>query len=112
MIVNSIEPDEDSVGELIYDKKFQWLNDLAQRSISPNNYKKLMFGEYEFFARTGKILNKKMNDQQKMLILDSGAHVAYDGSIQPTEAYKFDKTLSEKLSPHCTNFFLLSERIK
>lgn len=111
-IINSIEPDEDSVGELIYNEKYQWLNSLAQQYISPNNYRKLMDGEYEFFVRTGKILNKRMNDQQKMLIIDSGAHIAYDGSVFPDEVYKFDKTKSEQLMKTGANFFLLSERIK
>lgn len=106
-----IQPDEDDIGQFIHDKKFYWLNDLAQRILSVSTYKKVMNGEYEYFARAGKVLVKKLSDDQKLSIIDSGSHIAHGGNLKPKEIWKFDKSKSNELLKDGSNFFKLASKI-
>jgi hypothetical protein len=111
--LNDIQPDEDSIGEMIYDQRIYWLNLFAQKNLTPRRYKKVMDGEYGDWAMAGKELIKLMNDTQKIDLIRNGAHIANKGRIIPTECWKFDKTLTPQLNPgQDNNFFALAERIR
>lgn len=122
-----IQPDEDSVGEFIYNRKITWLNDLAEDHLSNEEYeediedgeiyyepllKAVHNGEYAAWAKAGKLIMPYLSDNQKIELIDKGAHISHLGAIYPTQIWKFDKTLSDKLTPNCANFFHLAERIK
>lgn len=107
-----IQPDEDSIGEMIYKKKPEWLLKMAQNNLTPNQYKNVMNGEYDAWAVAGKKLVKIMSDNQKYELIDNGAHVAHEGNILPDEIWEFDKTLNEQLKSDGSNFFELAKRIK
>jgi hypothetical protein len=109
---NNIQPDEDSIGELIYNKKFYWLNDLAKRIVAPSRLERLMRGEYIYFASVGKQLMKYLENWQKQEILESDeAHIAHSGTVSPTKAWRFDKKKSVLLKKDGSNFFELAERV-
>jgi hypothetical protein len=107
-----ILPDEDNIGEMIHDKKFSWLNNLAQNTITPGSYKKVMEGDYASWARAGKAVLKRLNENQIFKIIDAGSNLAHGGSIEVKEFWKFDKTLNPQLKKDGSNFFKLAEKIK
>jgi hypothetical protein len=110
--MTDVQPDEDSVGEMIHDKKFYWLNDLATKYLSPSAIQKIMGGEYAYWARAGKTLMKRLSDAQKHELIDAGAHVAHGGALQPDEIWKFDKKRCQELEKDGSNFFDIAVRIK
>jgi len=110
--MTDVQPDEDSVGEMIYDRKFPWLNRLADQYIAASSIRRIMDGEYSYWAKAGKTLMKRMTDAQKHELIDAGAHVAHGGALQPDEIWKFDKKRSQELEKDGSNFFDIAERIK
>ena len=74
-----LQPDEDSIGEMIADKKFSWLNSLADYYLAASTVKKVMDGEYQYFAKAGKVLVKRLSDKDKLALIDAGAHIAHGG---------------------------------
>jgi hypothetical protein len=110
-LLKDIQPDEDSVGEMVHNQKLPWLNSMAQRIVAPSRYKKCMDGWYAFYASIGKQLLKQMNDFQKKQIIDAGAHVAHQGAIKPSAAWRFDKLLCKLLVEDGSNFFQLAEKV-
>lgn len=105
------QPDEDSVGEAVYEKKFAWLNYLAERVVAPSRLEKVYGGEYIYFASVGKQLMRHLSDGQKRVLMDAGANVAHKGAIKPIRAWKFDKRKSKQLAGDASNFFELAERV-
>lgn len=74
--------------------------------------KKIMDGEYEYWAKAGKVLNKKMTDQEKLQLIDLGAHIAHTGNLKPKEAWAMPKTDNKLLKKDASNFFKIAKRIK
>lgn len=109
--MSNLQPDEDSVGEAIYEEKFWWLNDLAKRIVAPSRLQRLMDGEYIYYASVGKQLMPYLTPSQKNEIMESGAHVAHQGAVKPSRAWRFDKRKSKLLHTDGSNFFELAEQI-
>lgn len=107
-----IEPDEDSIGEALYDKRFTWLNELAERNVAPSRIKRVYDGEYAYFASVGKQLMHHLSDWEKNQIIESGGHIAHEGTVPITRAWRFDKTKSKSLATDGSNFFDLAEQIQ
>lgn len=136
--LKDIEPDEDSIGEMIYNKKPLWLYNLAKKEYASDfpyayglgadddflyeletNYgmdilKMVASGDYTAWAMIGKALlaSEKLTDAKKLELITAGAHIAHTGNLPIKEAWKIDKSLSKKLKPDCSNFFKLAKRIK
>jgi hypothetical protein len=111
--IKDIQPDEDGIGELIYNKKApSWLMNLANRKLTTTTLRRMADGEYEYFAKAGKILVQLMTDEQKLEIISLGTHIAHTGNIGYKEIWKFDKAKTEQLEKDGSNFFTLAEKIK
>jgi hypothetical protein len=106
-----ILPDEDEVGELIHDKKIPWLNNLAQQSVANSTYKKVMDGQYEYWAKIGKILIKKLNNYQILELINATNNVAHTGNLEVDEIWQFDKSLCKDLKSDGSNFFDLAHKL-
>ena len=118
-----IQPDEDNVGELIWDTldhnkggwrdtPFNWLMKLAKEKLTNYQYSKVKEGEYADWAVAGKKLIPLMTDMQKLQIIESGAHISHTGKIIPSQSWKFEKINAKNLLSDGSNFFELAERIK
>lgn len=127
--LKDIQPDEDSVGEMIYYlmtgselagetfnkkewKRPNWLLSLARRKLTHRQLSKVADGEYSYWALAGKKLLKIMSDKQKLELIDSGAHIAHTGPIKPKEAWRMPKEKNEALNKDGSNFFQIAERVK
>lgn len=110
--LKDIQPDEDSIGEMIHKKTPIWIYEKAKHWLAPSTMKKVMEGEYSYWAKAGKVLVTKLSDYEILQLIDAGAHIAHHGAIYPSQIWKFDKSLSKDLTPLCTNFWQLAERIK
>lgn len=111
--LKDIQPDEDSIGKMIYDKSGpSWLHHLAAKHLTHNTMSKVNGGEYAHWARAGKKLVKHMDDHQKIdLIANHGAHVANLSHIQPDECYRIDKSKKHLLKRDGSNFFDHAEKV-
>lgn len=109
--LKDIVPDEDSIGKMIWEKKPDWLFNFASKHLGDATFRKVMDGDYAAWARAGKTLVKKMTDNQKLNLIDNGAHIAHEGGLHVSEIWKFDKHLCPKLVDEGTNFFDLAERL-
>jgi hypothetical protein len=118
-----IQPDEDSVGELIYKtihqpKDAQVLPFLrtwaaqAQSSLTPRQFEKFKDGEYVMYAHLGKKLLKNMSDGEKLRFIELGAHVAHTGALKYKSAWKIDLSKISQLKGDGSNFFDIAEKIK
>jgi len=110
--LHDIQPDEDSIGELLYSKSTPWLMDLAKRTVAPARLRGVFEGEYAYWASVGKQLLRRMTDWQKLDLIDRGAHIAHTGALIPTSAWKFDKSKTPLLHRDGSNFFELAEKIR
>lgn len=140
-LVNDLQPDEDSVGEAVmlvhqilkndvHFDRYHGDNPLAQNLktadrgaldrfqycakswMTPQQYKNAIDGFVAAQASGGKRMLNKMDDPMKRWLMNNGAHAAYTGVIQPTQAWRFDKTLTSQLIKDGSNFFDLAERIR
>tara|TARA_B100002019_G_scaffold247516_1_gene225953 strand:+ start:362 stop:1054 length:693 start_codon:yes stop_codon:yes gene_type:complete len=123
--LKDIQPDEDSVGELVYNEEIDWLDELAKDILKyeeyddfgqdlgyRNLYDAIIGGEYDAWAAGGKILLDEMSDDQKLNLLDYGAHVAHTGNLIPKETWRIERNKTPELQKDGSNFFDLAERIK
>ena len=123
--LKDIQPDEDSVGEMISNGEEDWLDDLARDSLEYEDYDDegqdlgynglydaVMGGEYDAWASAGKIVLDSMTDGQKLELIDLGAHVAHTGNLMPKEVWRFDRNRTIELAKDGSNFFDLAERIQ
>ena len=123
--LKDIQPDEDSVGEMIYNEEYDWLNDLAEEYLKYEDYNDygmdlgyrslyhaIMGGEYDAWAAGGKILLDVMDNEQMLELIDDGAHIAHAGTLIPKQAWKFDRNKTINLAKDGSNFFKLAEQIK
>lgn len=131
-----VQPDEDSVGEYLHqhakviggssryahDTNYDfdpstgdqmdariWHN--LRHSVTDHQFKKIMRGEYAYYASGGKRALSKMPDWMKIELINRGAHIAHGGSIKPSECWKIKKTDVSKLKKDGSNFFEVAERI-
>ena len=128
-----IQMDEDSIGEILSDigteiemhrfkkgpnptDKEIWLFNWAKSILSPTMMKKIMECEYIYWAKGGKILLKRMDQDMKRWVLDNFAlgeiqGISHTGNIKWKEAWKFDKIKTKQLKSDGSNFFSLAERV-
>ena len=123
--LKDIQPDEDSIGELVYNEEIEWLDELAQDILKyeeyddfgqdlgySNLYDAIMGGEYDAWAAGGKVLLDEMSDDQKLYLLDYDAHVAHTGNLIPKEAWRIDRDKTPDLKKDGSNFFEIAEKIQ
>lgn len=91
---------------------FSQLTQLANYDVTDNQKKKLLDGEYGYYAQVGKKLVKKMSDELKLKLIKFGMHVANEGIMKPSEVWRVDKFRSAELKRDGSNFFDIAERIK
>lgn len=105
--LSDVQPDEDEIGALYYNKKHpHWMENLVQKHSTPNTIRKVKDGEYAAFARMGKNIVSKMTDSQKLeLIHNHNVHVANEGKIMPDKVYRIDKEKLPLLKRDGSNFF-------
>jgi hypothetical protein len=106
-----VDPDEDSVGEFIYEKKYPLLNYIAENNVAPSRMRKLYDGEYTYWASVGKQIMKLIPYDLKIKMIEDGAHISHKGSVRPNGCWKIDKMDSANLKRDYSNFFELAERI-
>ena len=133
--LGDIQPDEDSVGEILYTvvKYFKtgelensgidmteeqvnglgWLHRLAKFHLTPTQFHRLeRYDDYAHLSGAGKKLLNFMNDSMKLNLIDLGAHIANEGKrIVPRYGWLVDKTESEKYSKDAGNFFEVAKRM-
>lgn len=112
--LKDVQPDEDSIGEMVGNGKGpNWLHRMASTHLAASTIRKAKEGEYDYYAKVGKVLVKRMSDPQKLeLITHHGAHIAHHGPIIPDEAYRIDRDKTHLLKRDGSNFFEHAERIK
>jgi hypothetical protein len=110
--LSDVQPDEDSVGELLARANIPWLESLARVHVAPSRLKGVKQGYYAYWSSVGKQLLRRMSEPQKLMLLDAGAHVANRGETPFVEAWRFDKLRCRELQKDGSNFFALAERIK
>ena len=122
--LGDIQPDEDSVGEMIHNEEVSWLDDMARYYLDEEPYDDegqdlgyyslydaVMGGEYDAWATAGKFLLDEMSDSQKQKLVDAGAHIANTGVLIPSKAYRIDRNKTQQLKRDGSNFFDLAEEI-
>lgn len=112
--INDIIPDEDFIGECVYNKTFQWLNDKCQRIFSKQMYGKAMDGEVMYQIRIGNVLlgkTHRLSNYELQQILNLGCAISVPSPVKIDACYKFDKTLNNKLNKDGSNFFEYAEKI-
>jgi hypothetical protein len=118
--LSDIQPDEDSVGEMIYyalkgERKepiLQRYVSILTRSLTAGQLKKFKDAEYVMWAHAGKKLLKSMSDADKLAFIDAGSHIANTGEINFKEAWRIDKSKIKNLKKDGSNFFEIAERVK
>lgn len=113
-----IGPDEDSIGELAWkaanklvkpgDREIRAANlalSLASKYATSTQYKKLVDCDYSTWAVVGKKINARLTDEQKLLFIDAGVHIAHKGKLKVSKCWKFSKADSEAIKADGSNFF-------
>jgi hypothetical protein len=134
--LGAVQPDEDSVGEMVADGTAPgWLAAKARASLTgvhlPRSsfsdpeawadYRELGWDLYELAtspnafqlvaqAEAGKILLAGMSSEEELELIALGAHVAHQGKVVPTQCWRIDKSEAPRLARDGSNFFDLAER--
>lgn len=109
--LQDIQPDEDDVGRAVHDETHPWLNHMARHVLTRRQHARVKDGWYADWAQSGKKLLKHMNDQQKLHLIDSGAHVAHEGKLPISAAWRIHKDKVPHLKRDGSNFFDHAERV-
>lgn len=127
--LKDIHPDEDSVGEKATDEvrtkwnpetkksepnpanKYPDLGHLARSYATPKQMQDLKMGFIDAQARVGKKLNKVMGDGLKYRLMDDGAHIAHNGPVPVSKAYRVHKSKFHLLKKDGSNFFDHAEEV-
>jgi hypothetical protein len=109
---DNLQPDEDSIGELIYKKKApQWLVSMFVYNVAESRRRKLMNGEWAYFASVGKQLLRLMSDEYKKSLLTLVPNAAHKGDMKISKAWRIDKTQTKKIARDGSNFHEVAEEI-
>jgi hypothetical protein len=120
--LKDIEPDEDYVGNLIYDlsrkrpeelttRERQFLS-FANSELTPRQMHHIKYGEYLYWAAGGKRLLKRVRQDWMMrFILDNVPVVSNRGPVPPSEAWRMDKNRAPELESDGSNFFDVAEKV-
>lgn len=107
-----MQPDEDLVGELISENRAPgWLMRMFNFQVAPSRRKRVMDGEWDYFASVGKQLLKRMEPWQKKEIMGLVKNVAHQGEVKVLRGWKIDKDKSALLDGDGSNFFEYAEEI-
>ena len=132
--LEDIQPDEDAVGEIlkstidwfnqhkkpIYDFKWptdmtemKWLYHFAKSHLTMGQWMKVVRHADEFHLYdAGKKLVSKMEDWQKLKLIDMGASIANESeTIVPVKGWLIDKMESMKYKKDGSNFFQVAKPI-
>lgn len=121
--LKDIQPDEDQVGEMTV--RPSWgditkhdnngvhphLKDMAKRLATSTQYRKAADGEYAPQSAIGKKMLKHMSDSDKLHMIDKGCHVAADGPVTVSRAWRIHKSKVQHLKRDGSNFFDHAEEI-
>ena len=76
-------------------------------------YDMLMGQQYAAWAEGGKLILDELDDEEKLELVNKGAHVAHEGTVQPSEVWRFNKVRdTPRLKEDGSNFFEVAERVK
>ena len=122
--LGDVEPDEDKVIEMVHEKKFPWLNQLAKKFYREHrdnlpggeyadSYNKVIKpdGWWWEYIPDGKELIMMMTPEQRLQICEEGGSVANQGIIRPVAGWKLSARKVDKLNIRGTNFFELADWI-
>lgn len=121
--LGDVEPDEDKVIEMVYLKKFPWLNTIAKKFYSDGVANGLgidLDDYYELVSKDawwwnslhyGKQLITMMTPEQRLEICEAGGSIAHQGIIHPVAGWKLSSRKVDKLNTDGTNFFELADWI-
>lgn len=134
-MLGDIQPDEDSVGDMVYSalhwfkngkfklsetrleldqvKRLKWLYDLSRKILTPYVRRKVMrYDDIVDIWDAGKKIVGYLSDEEKLMLIDLGAHVANEGDrIYPENGWLVDKMDSKKYNEDGSNFFELAKLI-
>lgn len=96
--------ESDSEGRQIYD--------YLKHSVTPNQFSKIVQGEYMYFAAGGKRALKNMQDWMKIELINRGAHLAHKGTIIPSECWRIEKSRWKEIKKSGSNFFEIAKQIR
>jgi len=138
--LKDIEPDEDSIGELLSAQlrgdtnDFGWLKDIAHKILRRRDFMDeypdelvgydsildaVEDGDYVSWAIIGRAIVDNLEDWMVYDILKSGGihvasgiHVANKGKVVPSECWQLDKRKTQELRKDGSNFYDIAKRIK
>lgn len=125
--LKDIQPDEDDVGEKLYNQlrgihhpntgqkiagPHPWLEHLARAYLSPQKIEKVKTGEYAHWASAGKTLLPRLSDNQKLELIDHGAHIAHHGPLVISHVWKIHLSKIPLLKKDGSNFFEHAHKIR
>ena len=127
--LSDIQPDEDQVGQAVYDKAFPWLEryldilrlklpeiDSEDEDVVDYRFQSLLeqvnAGEYVAWIRAGHYLLPHLNNKEKLDVIKKYGNIANEGKIMPVEMWRFRKDYSPDLKHDGSNFFELAQLVE
>lgn len=115
-----IGPDEDCVGELLYNSLRNSLDTPATRIIrsiawdvlTQTQWQRVKDGNSNAFSAAGKKINKILTDDQKLLIIDTGIHISHKGKLMVSKCWKFSRNDAKLIKSDGSNFFEFASECK
>lgn len=110
--LREVHPDEDSVGEMVWDGNPAWLRALAKDVLDPDLFDLVMDGLAAEQSEAGKILLDQLSTSQELELISLGAHIAHEGKLRPKSCWKIHKGRSSELKEDGSNFFDIAEKCR
>lgn len=122
--LSSFNPDEDQVGQALYDGEFSWVEkyqdflreqepllDDNETCFSSSLWEQVADGDYSAWIKAGHLLLTKLTEEEKHDIVMKYGNVANRGMVKPQAAWRFDKRKCQFLKEDGSNFFDLAEKV-
>lgn len=130
--LGEVQPDEDSIGEMVKRGEPRWLDRLAKEALDdmrPDTiddpywagdtgleeyfgqsvYEMMKAGDYAVWAFGGKTLVDMLSDEQKVELIRLGSHIANIGPVMPSECWEIPRKKSKILKSDGSNFFEVAQ---
>jgi hypothetical protein len=82
---------------------------IASKRLTAPQIKRISDGEIEYWAKGGKRLLQYLSVEQRLGLIDLGAHIAHSGNLKPSKCWRFDRADVIKMKKDGSNFFEYAE---
>jgi len=123
--LHDVHPDEDQVGQAVYEQAFKWLDEMAEEYLVPEpptpdledfyenlHQQVVQSGDIDSFILAGKELMPHLSDKQRIQIIKKYGNIAHEGPLRPSQMWSIERSRCKDLERDGSNFFDVAQLVE